>query len=54
MRDKTMATKRTKGERYRPVVTVAKEKNGVPTKVIISGQEYALIHKDHINGRKSR
>jgi hypothetical protein len=49
-----MVTNRSKGDRYRPIVTVTKERNGTPTKVIISGQEYALIHKDYINGRKGQ
>lgn len=45
---------RTKGERYRPVVTILKTKKGIPTKIHVSGQEYALIHKDYINGNKNK
>lgn len=47
-------TNRAKGEKYRPIVTVAKERKGLPTKVIISGHEYALIHNDSINGKKGQ
>jgi delta-aminolevulinic acid dehydratase/porphobilinogen synthase len=31
---------------YRPIVKVLKEKKGIPTKIYVSGQEYALVHKD--------
>lgn len=41
---------RKKGDKYRPVVTVLKVKRGLPTKIMVSGQEYALIHKDHYKG----
>jgi hypothetical protein len=45
---------REKGDRYRPIVTILKQKNGTPTKVLISGEEYALVPKDYINGYKSQ
>lgn len=38
---------RKKGDKYRPVVTVLKVKRGLPTKIMVSGHQYALIHKDH-------
>lgn len=44
--------KRSKGERYRPIVTVAKEKNGIPTVVEISGGRYTLTHPTHIRGNQ--
>lgn len=50
----TKAKQRVKGETYRPVVTVLKVKRGLPTKVKISGFEYALIHPNHINGRTGK
>lgn len=31
-----------KGERYRPIVTVDKVKNGVPTVVTMSGRRYVF------------
>lgn len=49
---------RTEGEKYRPVVKVLKTRNGVPTKVLISGQEYVLepehekLKRDYINTAK--
>ncbi|GLY11387.1 hypothetical protein Bbad01_26030 [Bacillus badius] len=45
---------RSKGDKYRPVATVLKEKNGVPTKLHISGKVYALVLDDYINGRKNQ
>ncbi|QKS71679.1 hypothetical protein FLK61_34205 [Paenalkalicoccus suaedae] len=45
-----MPVLRDKGDRYRPVVTVAKAKKGVPTVVEISGQRYTLTHPDHKRG----
>lgn len=45
---------RAKSEVFRPVTTVLKEKNGVPTKVKFNGQEYALIHPQYINGNKNK
>jgi hypothetical protein len=49
---------RAKGDRYRPVVDVAKQKNGVPTVIIVSGKRYTLSG-DHMRanqekGRKPR
>ncbi|APB37963.1 hypothetical protein BIZ35_15165 [Heyndrickxia coagulans] len=41
---------RQKGDKYRPVVMILKTKRGLPTKIMVSGQEYALIHKDHYKG----
>lgn len=41
---------RKKGDKYRPVVTVLKVKRGLPTKIMVSGQEYALIHKNQYRG----
>lgn len=45
---------RAKGDVFRPVVEVLKEKHGVPTKVHFNGQNYALIHGDYINGNKNK
>ncbi len=45
---------RTKGEQYRPTVTVQKVKQGIPTKISFNGHEYALIHSDYVNGRKGK
>lgn len=45
---------RHKGDKYRPVATVLKEKNGTPTKLQISGRVYALVHDDYVNGRKNK
>lgn len=45
---------RQKGDKYRPVATVLKEKKGVPTKLHISGKVYALVPDDYINGRKNQ
>lgn len=45
---------RQKGDRFRPILTVLKEKSGVPTKVSFNGQEYALVHPDYNNGNKSK
>lgn len=35
-----------KGHKYRPVVTVAKVKNEVPTVIQVSGRRYVLDHVD--------
>lgn len=43
-----------KGDTFRPVVTVLKTKGDAITKIAIDGQEYTLLHKDHINGNKSK
>lgn len=45
---------RKKGDKYRPVTTVLKEKHGTPTKLHISGRVYALVHDDYINGHKNK
>ncbi|MDX1700351.1 MAG: hypothetical protein R3250_07015 [Melioribacteraceae bacterium] len=45
---------RSKGEIFRPVTKVLKEKNGLPTKIEINGQEYALLHPTFINGNRSK
>lgn len=45
---------RSKGDTFRPVVTVHKAKNGTPTKIMFNGQIYALVHADYINGKKSK
>lgn len=45
---------RQKGDKYRPVVRVLKAKKGVPTKINVSGNEYALIHPDYVNGNKNK
>lgn len=46
-----------RGERYRPIVTVDKVKNGVPTVVIMSGRRYiydpGTVNR-HIQKRKNR
>ena len=35
-----------KGERYRPIITVEKQKKGVPTVITVSGNRYTLQHED--------
>lgn len=35
-----------KGKKYRPVVTIAKVKNDIPTVLMISGRRYVLDHSD--------
>ncbi|MEW5567355.1 hypothetical protein [Rossellomorea marisflavi] len=47
-----MAIERAKGEKYRPIVTVAKERHGLPTKVVIGGREYALLPEKAPEGTK--
>ena len=50
-----MAAKaREKGEKYRPVVTVLKVKNGEPTSIEFNGNQYALVHGKYINGNKNK
>jgi len=39
-----MSRKFTKGERYRPIVTVVKAKKGKPTVIEVSGLRYILDH----------
>lgn len=41
-----------KGERYRPIVTIAKVKKNTPTVVEMSGRRYVLEHKDQYKGDK--
>lgn len=45
---------RDRGEVYRPIVKVLKQKNGVPTSVMFNGHTYALVHPNYINGGKSK
>jgi hypothetical protein len=45
---------RQKGDCFRPVVHVIKAKNGVPTRIEFNGQNYALVHDNHINGHKNK
>lgn len=44
-----------KGEKYRPVVTVAKQKKGIPTVVEMSGRKYTLQHENQFKrgGKKN-
>lgn len=44
--------KRTKGERYRPRVTVKKLKNGKPTVIEIGGKRYVRLSENQFDGRK--
>lgn len=39
-------TDRIKGERYRPVVTVEKQKKGKPTVIKVSGRTFVVRHRD--------
>ena len=41
----SMSRKFTKGERYRPIVTVEKARKGKPTVINVSGFRYILDHK---------
>ncbi|WP_416149405.1 hypothetical protein ACM26V_24705 [Salipaludibacillus sp. HK11] len=41
-------TKREKGDKYRPVVTIQKMKHGVPTVISVSGETYQLQHQTQI------
>lgn len=34
-------------------VKVLKTKDGVPTSILLGGEQYALVPKDYINGHKS-
>ena len=38
--------KREVGDTYRPIVHILKVKNGWPTVIKVSGEEYILRHKD--------
>ena len=49
-----MTRKFTKGEKYRPIVRVAKVKKDVPTVIEMSGREYILRHKDQYRPRGNR
>ena len=42
----------TKGEKYRPIVTVTKVKKDIPTVVEMSGRRYVLEHKDNFRSGK--
>ncbi|WP_177167339.1 hypothetical protein [Salinibacillus kushneri] len=54
-----LAKTRTKGECYRPIVTVDKTKNGKPTVLKVSGERYIMdgktrsISKKNWSGRKN-
>ena len=41
-----------KNERYRPIVTVVKQKKGIPTVLEISGRRYVYESKDTWKGKK--
>lgn len=42
-----MTRQRSKGTRYRPIVTILKVKNGtIPTVIQVSGRTYILRHED--------
>lgn len=43
---------RAKGERYRPIVTVTKQKKGIPTVIEVSGLRYTLTHPSHVRGNQ--
>lgn len=43
-----------KGDRWLTVITVLKTNGGTVTKLQFNGNEYALVHKDHMNGNKSK
>jgi hypothetical protein len=43
---------REKGDTYRPIVTIEKVKNGLPTVIKVSGEEYILRHRDQYQGGK--
>lgn len=45
---------RAKGDVFRPTVAVMKEKHGTPTKLLMNGQVYALVHHEYINGNKNK
>lgn len=38
------------GESFRPLVTIVKSKNGVPTVITLSGQVYVLRHESQYRG----
>ena len=41
-----------KGEKYRPIVRIAKVKKDTPTVIMVSGRRYVLEHKDQFRGVK--
>jgi hypothetical protein len=45
--------KRAKGDRYRPFVDVAQQKNGIPTVIIVSGKRYTLSG-DHMRANQEK
>ena len=42
------------GDIYRPNVHILKIKNGLPTVLKVSGEEYVLRHKDQYRGGKRK
>ena len=46
--------KREVGDIYRPNVHILKIKNGLPTVLKVSGEEYTLRHKNQFRGRKGQ
>lgn len=49
-----MTRKFTKGEKYRPTVTVTKVKKDVPTVVEMSGRMYVLEHENQFKKRVTK
>lgn len=48
-----MATKkRAVGEKFRPTVEVVREKEGLPTRIVMCGQEYHAVYHDHHKSSK--
>lgn len=41
-------------KRYRPIVTILKERKGVPTVIHVSGKRYVLQHEDSARGGVKR
>ncbi|MGJ9381787.1 hypothetical protein [Salipaludibacillus sp. CF4.18] len=44
--------KREKGDQYRPLVRVMKQKKGVPTVIELSGRRYTMTNESHIRGNR--
>ena len=42
------------GDTYRPIVHILKTKNGLPTVIKVSGEEYTLRHVDQMRGREGQ
>ncbi|MGG6447314.1 hypothetical protein [Pseudobacillus badius] len=42
--------KRSKGDKYRPIVTITKMKGETPSVLMVSGRRYVLDHKDTGSG----